>query len=128
MKFKKKVEFLKPICWSLVIIFIMSCGGGVVISVLGYDTSVFMYIVPASATMTTVVVSFYCYKARAENLSKNRIRFVLMKLLLEDKLSPDIYNEVVYEIENIDNALSNKLNSMTEESIDVYDEMNGGGI
>lgn len=124
MKFNKKIEFLKPICWSLVIIFMISCSSGVIISVLGFDTTVFMYIIPASATMTTVVLSFYCYKARAENLSKQRIRFVLMKLLLEDKLPPDTYSEIVNEIENIDSVLSNKLTSMTDESVDIQDEMN----
>ena len=66
---------------------------------------------------------FYYNKAKTENLSKQRLRNVLLKLVLEEKLSPEDYEEILVEIENIDAAIDGKLFSMLEQSIEEETEI-----
>lgn len=115
-KAKKKREFSKVICSALILIFTACCLSAILLSMLNCNTDAFMYIVPATGTTAAAAVSFYFYKAKAENLSKQRIRFVLMKLLLEEKLNGEAYQEILSEIENIDSTIDNKIKDMTTTS------------
>ena len=115
-KRKRKKEFSKILCVILISLFALCCFLAMFLSCKSYDSSVFMYIIPATGTTATAAVSFYFFKAKSENLSKQRIRFVLMKLLLEDRLTGEEYSEILREIENIDSAISNKIQDMTTQS------------
>jgi len=86
---------------------------------MGLDTSIVASAIIAAGTITAASRAFYYNKAKAENLSKQRIRYVLMKLLLEDKLSPEAYAEVCSEIENIDSIVDSKLNSLLQTAVDT---------
>lgn len=125
---KKKIEFSKLMCVISIFLFIFSCLVGMASAFLGYDGSVFIYIIPSCAGLASLSVTAYLFKAKAENLSKQRIRFVLLKILLQDRLDPVSYQEILFEIENIDETINQKLNSMTVESIDGNEGYNSIGI
>lgn len=77
----------------------------------------FPYLIPASAAIATASLSFYFTKAKSENLSKQKIRNVVLKLALEEKLQGKDYYEIIEEVENIDITVQEKLNSLYEDSI-----------
>lgn len=86
-------------------------------SLLGYDGSNICYILPSSATILATALGFYYNKAKAENLSKQRLRYVYLKMLLEDKLTPEQYEEISLELETIDTIINDKLNYTLQESV-----------
>lgn len=112
------VNFSKLLATLFCILFVISVIVGVIFAFIGLDISVFMYIIPATAAAATTAASFYYHKAKAENLSKQRIRYVLMKLLLRDELDGETYMEICNEIDNIDMVLEDKIFTMTQEAID----------
>lgn len=83
----------------------------------GGDTSMLAYLIPASAGILGVALAFYYNKSKSENLSKQRIRYVYLKMLLQDKISPEIYEEIEEEISNIDEIINNKLYYSLQESV-----------
>lgn len=85
--------------------------------ILGFDGSNICYILPSSATVLATALAFYYNKAKMENLSKQRIRYVYLKMLLENKLTPDQYNEINFELENIDSIINDKLNYTLQNDI-----------
>lgn len=115
---KPKFEFSKLLCVFSIVLLVISITMAVVSTFLSFDPTVFLYIIPTTGTLATASFSFYFFKAKAENLSKQRLRFVLEKLLLKDKLTADNYHEICTEIDNIDAVLNAKINGMTVESVD----------
>ena len=91
---------------------------GPLLSFLGMDTAITARAIIAAGTICAASRAFYYNKAKAENLSKQRIRYTLMKLSLEDKLSPEAYMEVCEEIEYIDDVFAQKLKGMLEMAVD----------
>ena len=84
----------------------------------GYDSSMLSYLIPTSGGMAALAVGFYFNKAKTENLSKQRIRYVYLKMLLQDKLSPEAYAEIEEEITHIDDIINNKLSYNLQQAID----------
>ena len=80
-------------------------------------SEVFVYLIPASAAITTAALGFYFSKAKAENLSKQKLRNIVLKLALEERIEEKDYYEIIEEIENIDATVDAKLSSMYEEAI-----------
>lgn len=66
-------------------------------------------------------IVFYLNKSKIENLSKGKIRFILLKLRLElklkDKIPEESYQLILAEINEIDTMLDSKLNGSLEEAI-----------
>lgn len=66
-------------------------------------------------------IIFYLNKSKIENLSKGKIRFMLLKLRLElklkDKIPEESYLLILEEINEIDNMLDAKLDGALEEAI-----------
>ena len=66
-------------------------------------------------------IIFYLNKSKIENLSKGKIRFMLLKLRLELKLKEEIpeesYSLILEEIDEIDNMLDSKLDGALEDAI-----------
>lgn len=128
---KQKKEFSKILCVLSIGLLIFSCLIGMIFAFLQLNTEVFIYILSAVGVVTTGCLSFYFVKAKSENLSKQRIRFVVMKLFLESKLDSESYQEVLAEIENIDMTINEKLNNMVAESLQADEGTlsgNGGGL
>ena len=119
MNQKHKPNFSKLLAAISITLFAVSAISGVVSAFCGVDTTPFMYIIPSTAGLATATVAFYYNKSKAENLSKQRIRYVLMKLLLEKKLSGDAYMEICAEIDNIDQSIQSKIAGMTEEAVNA---------
>ena len=65
--------------------------------------------------------SFYLNKSKIENLSKGKIRFMLLRLRLEiklkDQLPEETYNLIMEEIDEIDRMMDTKLDGALEEAI-----------
>jgi hypothetical protein len=82
-------------------------------------SSVLYYIIPASSAICTAAIGFYFNKSKTENLSKQRIRYVYLKLLLQEKLDPDVYQEIEDELCHIDDIINDKLNDALTEAINT---------
>lgn len=66
-------------------------------------------------------IVFYLNKSKIENLSKGKIRFLLLKLRLElrlrDKIPAESYQIILEEINKIEAMLDSKLDGALEEAI-----------
>lgn len=66
-------------------------------------------------------IVFYLNKSKIENLSKGKIRFMLLKLRLElklkDRIPEESYQLILEEINEIDAMLDTKLDGSLEEAI-----------
>lgn len=114
---KKHKEYSKQVCTFCVVLFIVTIILSLGCSIFEVNTDLFSYLIPSSGAIATAALGFYFTKAKAENLSKQKIRNVVLKLVLEDKLSEEDYYEIVEEIENIDVTIESKLNSLYEDSV-----------
>jgi hypothetical protein len=119
----KKGSYSKKICTYSLITFSLVIIASIILSILGLGSEVFAYLIPSVGVVAAASVVFYYNKAKTENLSKQRLRNVLLKLVLEEKLAPEDYEEILVEIENIDAAIDGKLFSMLEQSIEEETEI-----
>lgn len=116
MKQNKK-EYSKKICTFCIIQFVIITVFSLICNLFGLASEIFIYLVPASAAMATAALGFYFSKAKAENLSKQKLRNIVLKLALEERIEEEDYYEIIEEIENIDATVDAKLSSMYEEAI-----------
>jgi len=127
---RKNLNFSKILAVFSDTLFAGTILAGIVCAAMGADTTMFAYAVTAAGTVAGISHTFYYTKAKAENLSKQRVRYVLMKLLLQDRLSGEDYTEICAEIDSIDSAIWAKIDGMTQEAIDgeqsVQNDMTGG--
>lgn len=119
---KRGMEFTKKIVILTALLFILSLldiRGAVRegLDISGYATQI---IITTGGIFGASIV-FYLNKSKIENLSKGKIRFILLRLRLEiklkDKLSEETYNLIVKEINEIDNMLDTKLDGALEDAI-----------
>lgn len=88
----------------------------------GYDISSYAtQIILTTGGIFGASIVFYLNKAKIENLSKAKIRFVLLRLRLEirlkDRLPEEEYNLIMEEIDKIDKMMDTKLDGALEEAI-----------
>ena len=88
----------------------------------GYDISSYAtQIILTTGGIFGASIVFYRNKAKIENLSKAKIRFVLLRLRLEirlkDRLPEEEYNLIMEEIDKIDRMMDTKLDGALEEAI-----------
>lgn len=87
------------------------------LDVSGYATQV---IVTTGGIFGASII-FYLNKSKIENLSKGKIRFMLLRLRLELKLKDQIpeeaYSLIMEEINEIDRMMDTKLDGALEEAI-----------
>ena len=88
----------------------------------GYDISSYAtQIIVTTGGIFGASIIFYLNKAKIENLSKARIRFVLLRLRLELKLKDQIpeeaYSLILEEINKIDGMMDSKLDGALEGAI-----------
>lgn len=121
-KSKLKLEFSKWIVLVTGLLFILTLldirgavRGGVDVS--GYATQ---QIITTGGIFGASII-FYLNKSKIENLSKGKLRFLLLKLRLElklkDKIPEESYQIILSEINQIDNMLDSKLNGALEDAI-----------
>lgn len=119
---KRGIEFTKKIVILTALLFVLSLldireavREGLDVS--GYATQVLI----TTGGIFGASIVFYLNKSKIENLSKGKIRFILLRLRLEiklkDKLSEETYNLITEEINEIDNMLDTKLDGALEEAI-----------
>ena len=94
----------------------------------GYDISSYAtQIILTTGGIFGASIVFYLNKAKIENLSKAKIRFVLLRLRLEirlkDRLPEEEYNLIMEEIDKIDRMMDTKLDGALEEAIQSEGEI-----
>lgn len=116
MEFTKKIVIFAAL---LFIISLLDIRGAVRegLDVSGYATQV---IVTTGGIFGASII-FYLNKSKIENLSKGKIRFMLLRLRLELKLKDQIpeeaYSLIMEEINEIDRMMDTKLDGALEEAI-----------
>ena len=127
-KTNNKSSYSKKLCALCIGLFISVVLASVIGVIFNFNTEIFAYLIPSSAAMATASVGFYYNKAKAENLSKQKLRNVVLKLTLEDKINSDEYYEIIEEIENIDETVNMKLDSLYQDAINEDTNIEIGGV
>lgn len=115
-EFSKKIVIIAGLLFILTLLDIREAvRGGLDVS--GYATQ---QIVTTGGILGASII-FYLNKSKIENLSKGKVRFLLLKLRLELKLKDIVPEEsyllIVEEIDKIDAMLDSKLDGALEEAI-----------
>lgn len=121
---KKKFEFSKIICIITLTIFLIECIVSKVFAFLGISTEIFIYTIPSCGTIVAACISFYLAKAKAENISKQKLRTVLVKNVLLGKIDEDTYQEISQELDNLEETLDMKMNSMYSDAVEEDSTVN----
>ena len=119
---RRKVEFSKKLVFVTGALFILSLFLIRADTREGYDISSYAtQIILTTGGIFGASIVFYLNKAKIENLSKGKIRFMLLRLRLElrlkDKLPEEAYNLILEEINAIDRMMDSKLDGALEEAI-----------
>lgn len=119
---KRKTEFSKKLVVVTGALFILSLFLVRADMKEGYDISSYAtQIILTTGGIFGASIIFYLNKAKIENLSKAKIRFVLLRLRLEirlkDQLPDEQYSLIMEEIDKIDRMMDSKLDGALEEAI-----------
>lgn len=119
---RRKTEFSKKLVIVTGAIFILSIFLVRVDMRAGYDISSYAtQIILTTGGVFGASIVFYLNKAKIENLSKAKIRFMLLRLRLELRLRGQIpeeaYSLILEEINAIDRMMDTKLDGALEEAI-----------
>lgn len=119
---KRKTEFSKKLVIITGALFILSLFLVRADMKEGYDISSYAtQIILTTGGIFGASIIFYLNKAKIENLSKAKIRFVLLRLRLEirlkDQLPEEQYSLIMEEIDKIDKMMDSKLDGALEEAI-----------
>lgn len=119
---KRKTEFSKKLVIITGALFILSLLLVRADMKEGYDISSYAtQIILTTGGIFGASIIFYLNKAKIENLSKAKIRFVLLRLRLEirlkDQLPKEQYSLIMEEIDKIDRMMDSKLDGALEEAI-----------
>lgn len=119
---KRKTEFSKKLVIVTGALFILSLFLVRADMKEGYDISSYAtQIILTTGGIFGASIIFYLNKAKIENLSKAKIRFVLLRLRLEirlkDQLPEEQYSLIMEEIDKIDRMMDSKLDGALEEAI-----------
>lgn len=119
---RRKVEFSKKLVIVTGALFIFSLFLVRADMKEGYDISSYAtQIILTTGGIFGASVVFYLNKAKIENLSKGKIRFMLLRLRLElrlkDRISEEAYSLILEEINAIDRMMDTKLDGALEEAI-----------
>lgn len=119
---RRKTEFSKKLVIVTGALFILTLFLVRVDTKEGYDISSYAtQIILSTGGIFGASIVFYLNKAKIENLSKAKIRFMLLRLRLEirlkDQLPEEQYNLIMEEITKIDQMMDSKLDGALEEAI-----------
>ena len=119
---KRKAEFSKKLVIVTGALFILSLFLIRADMKEGYDISSYAtQIILTTGGIFGASIVFYLNKAKIENLSKGKIRFMLLRLRLElrlkDQIPEEAYSLILEEINAIDRMMDTKLDGALEEAI-----------
>lgn len=119
---RRKTEFSKKLVIITGALFVITLFLVRVDTKEGYDISSYAtQIILSTGGIFGASIVFYLNKAKIENLSKAKIRFVLLRLRLEiklkDQLPEEQYSLIMEEINKIDQMMDSKLDGALEEAI-----------
>ena len=119
---KRKVEFSKKLVIVTGALFILSLFLIRADMKEGYDISSYAtQIILTTGGIFGASIVFYLNKAKIENLSKGKIRFMLLRLRLElrlkDQIPEEAYSLLLEEINAIDRMMDTKLDGALEDAI-----------
>lgn len=117
MRKHNKINFSKSLCILTTVLLIIIIILGMIADARGNNIEFYIVITPLLATITGITYSFYFNKAKMENLSKQKVRFLLIRLALEHHIGKDTYEELCKEVEEIDEAIEQKLIEEFQESV-----------
>lgn len=128
MKKTKDNSYSKKLCALCMGLFISVILASFIGIAFGFNTEIFAYLIPSTAAIATASVGFYYNKSKAENLSKQKLRNIVLKLVLEERINSEDYYEIIEEIENIDETITMKLDSLYQDAINEDTNIEIGGI
>lgn len=119
MKEKKKMEFSKKLIIATGLIFILSLCEIGWLAYMDVDVSDFAeYQILAVGGVFAAAIGFYLNKAKIENLSKGKIKYVLIKMKLELKIKKLVPEEVFEKIEKAFDKVINLIEDATDEALE----------
>lgn len=116
-KRKREVTTSKLILWATYLLFASQVVLAIVCAVKEKDTSVFVYTIPATATLAGATTVFYMNKSKMENVFRFKISFLEYKLDLLNK-HPDKEEIIESEMSSIEEALDSKIDNTMREAVD----------
>ena len=116
-KRKREITTSKLILWATYILFASQIILAIVCTIKEIDTTVFVYTIPATATLAGATTVFYMNKSKMENVFRFKISFLEYKLDLLDK-NPCKEDIAESEISSIEDALDSKIDSTMREAVD----------
>lgn len=116
-KRKREITTSKLILWATYILFASQIILAIVCTIKEIDTTVFVYTIPATATLAGATTVFYMNKSKMENVFRFKISFLEYKLDLLNK-HPDKEDIVESEMSSIEDALDSKIDSTMREAVD----------
>ena len=124
MKNKKRKEFSKKLCIFSSTVFVVVCALAILMILMGVETEIWNYLIPTAGGLVSISFGFYYNKAKAENLAKQRLRTIFIKLVLEGRLDEESYQELCDELDSIDSALQEKIDEMYRSSVEEETDAN----
>lgn len=115
-KDEKRFTTSKLILWATYLLFVSQIIMAIVVAFKSYDTTVFMYSIPATGALAGATTVFYMNKAKMENVFKFKISFLEYKLDMIDK-HPDKASIIDSSLSSIDDALDSKMDSTMQEAV-----------
>ena len=125
----KKLDFSKKIIIITGIIFVLSLIDIRYLACKGIDISSYatQEIITTGSIFGAAII-FYLNKSKIENLSKGKLRFILIKLRLQLKIKDNIpqenYDTVCEEIDKISDMIDSKLDNTLEDAINKDIDIN----
>lgn len=89
-----------------------------IFSVIGVDTTVFQYTIPASGGAFGVVSAFYLNKAKMENIFKGKYHYLRMMASFKCKVPQEVFDQIERELKPIDDAYNTKVNTEMTQAVD----------
>lgn len=116
-KGKKATEFSKKILNETKLLFLSQLVLGCIAALSGYDTTFFIYSIPATAGVYGAAIVFYLNKAKIENIWKGKIGFLKLKMRLSAELPPEQWERIESELSTFEIAFDAKIDSVIQESV-----------
>ena len=82
---KKKTEFSKKLCIITFVNFLFCIFFSGMAAQAGVGEVIVPYLLPSAGVLASAAVAFYFNKAKMQNLSKQRLRTTLIKLVLHEQ-------------------------------------------
>lgn len=116
-KRKREITTSKLILWATYLLFASQVVISIICTIKEHDTSVFIYTIPATATLAGATTVFYLNKSKMENVFRFKISFLEYKLDLLDK-HPDKADVIEEEMSEVESALDSKIDNTMREAVD----------